>query len=55
MYLFLVGSKIALAIIVGKSKVFLKSNVYIYTIKVLGGILIIFSLIFLHRAWELLQ
>jgi threonine/homoserine/homoserine lactone efflux protein len=53
MYLFLVGSKIVLAILVGKSKIFLKSKVYIYTIRILGIILLIFAAIFLQRAWIL--
>ncbi|MCP3873731.1 MAG: LysE family transporter [Desulfobacteraceae bacterium] len=35
-YVLLIGSKIALAIIVGKSKSFLTGKVYIYTMKLLG-------------------
>ncbi len=51
MYLFLVGSKMVLAVLVGKSKLFLKSKIYIYTIRALGVILLVFVIIFLHRAW----
>ena len=47
MYLFLVGSKIMLAILVGQSKIFLKSRLYIYTIRILGIILLVFA------AWQL--
>jgi len=46
MYFCLVGSKILIAIIVGKSRVFLKSKNYIYTIRILGIILLIFAMIF---------
>ena len=53
MYLFLVGSKIMLAILVGRSKIFLRSRLYIYTIRILGITLLIFAGIFMHRAWIL--
>jgi len=46
-YLFLVGSKIMVALIVDKSKSFLKSNTYVYIIRTLGFILLIFSVIFI--------
>ena len=35
-YFLLIGSKIVLAILVGKSKTFLKGRIYIYTMKLLG-------------------
>ncbi len=38
-YTFLVGSKIVLAILIGKSKSFLCGNVYIYTMRFLGLVL----------------
>jgi len=38
-YLLLVGSKVVLAVIVGRSKSFLKGRVYVYTMKCLGGVL----------------
>jgi threonine/homoserine/homoserine lactone efflux protein len=42
-YLLLVGSKIVLAVMVGKSRSFLQGNKYIYTMRLLGCILIILS------------
>ena len=45
-YVLLVGSKVMVAFLVDRSKSFLKSNGYIYTIRILGGLLIIFSGIF---------
>jgi threonine/homoserine/homoserine lactone efflux protein len=38
-YLLLVGSKVGLAVMVGRSKSFLKGRVYVYTMKCLGGLL----------------
>lgn len=49
-YLFLVGSKILLAVIVGKSRVFLKSSHYILSIRFLGIILLIFAVFFFRDA-----
>ncbi len=46
-YVFLVGSKIFIATVVEKSRSFLKSNIYVYAIKFLGILLLIFSLMFL--------
>ncbi len=42
-YTCLVGSKILLAVIVGKSKSFLSGNVYIYTMRFLGLILFVLA------------
>jgi threonine/homoserine/homoserine lactone efflux protein len=50
MYLFLVGSKMVTALILGKSRVFLKSKHYIYIIKLLGVVLIAFAIIFFVEA-----
>jgi threonine/homoserine/homoserine lactone efflux protein len=50
MYLFLVGSKMVTAVIVGKSRIFLKSKNYIYIIKFLGVVLIAFAIIFFIEA-----
>ena len=44
----LVASKVILAIIVGKSRTFLKGNAYINIMRILGILLILFS-IFLFR------
>lgn len=47
-YFFLVGSKIAVALMVDKSKSFLKSNAYLYTIRLLGVILLILAILFVR-------
>jgi len=44
-YIFLVGSKIVLAVLVGKSKFLLSSKAYIYTIRFLGILLCILAVI----------
>jgi threonine/homoserine/homoserine lactone efflux protein len=46
-YLFLVGSKIMVVLLVDKSKSFLKSNTYVYIIRALGLMLFIFSAIYI--------
>ncbi len=46
-YFLLVGSKVFVAVVVGKSRFFLKSNNYIYTIRFLGIILFLFAIFFL--------
>jgi threonine/homoserine/homoserine lactone efflux protein len=45
-YGLLVGSKCLLAVVSGKSKGFLTSRFYVYTMRMLGGILIVFALLF---------
>ncbi len=45
-YLFLVGSKILVSVIIGKSRLFLKSRYYIYVIRSLGIILLVFAVLF---------
>jgi threonine/homoserine/homoserine lactone efflux protein len=45
-YILLVGSKVSVAVLVDKSKNFLKSKTYLYIIKTTGIILILFALIF---------
>lgn len=47
MYFFLVGSKMLTALILGKSRHFLKNRYYIYILRLLGAALIIFALIYL--------
>ncbi|MBW2506957.1 MAG: LysE family transporter, partial [Deltaproteobacteria bacterium] len=42
-YLLLVGSKVMLALMTNKSRVFLQGNKYIYTIRLLGIVLLIFA------------
>ena len=46
----LVASKIVIAILVEKSRDFLKRDAYIYTLNFLGILLIIFAIIFLKNA-----
>ena len=48
-YVFLIGSKIMVALIVDKSKSFLKSKAYLYIIRGLGIILLIFALLFIKE------
>jgi threonine/homoserine/homoserine lactone efflux protein len=52
-YVCLVGSKVVVAIVVGKSRFFLKSRNYVYTIRVLGVILLVFAVLFLQDSLEL--
>jgi threonine/homoserine/homoserine lactone efflux protein len=53
-YLFLVGSKIVIALMVDKYKSFLKSNAYVYIVKTLGLILLVFSALFIKDGLTLL-
>lgn len=46
MYICLVGSKVLIAFLVGKSRLFLKSNTYIYIIRGLGIVLFLFAIRF---------
>jgi threonine/homoserine/homoserine lactone efflux protein len=48
MYFCLVGSKMLTAIILGKSKQFLKNRYYIYVLRILGVALLIFALLYLR-------
>ena len=52
-YVCLVGSKVFVAIVVGKSRFFLKSRNYIYTIRFLGVILLVFAILFLKDSCKL--
>lgn len=54
-YVFLVGSKILVAILAEKSRSFLKSNAYVYVIKFLGVILLFFAFIFLREGLKFLE
>jgi threonine/homoserine/homoserine lactone efflux protein len=56
-YLLLVGSKIVVAVLVGKSRRFLKSAYYVFAIRVLGLFLIGFAVVFVRDGlsfWGLL-
>jgi len=53
-YAFLVGSKILLAIVVGRSKSFLNGTVYLYTMRFLGFVLGILALVLFYDGLKLL-
>ena len=54
-YIFLLGSKIVIAILVGRSKSFLNDKVYLYTIRFLGGILWIFAIVLFYDGLKLMR
>ncbi len=54
-YLLLVGSKIGLAILTGRSKLLLSSNGYIYTMRLLGILLALLALVLFRDGLRLLQ
>lgn len=53
-YVFLIGSKILLAILVGRSKTFMGGNVYIYTMRFLGLILCVLAFVLFRDGLRLL-
>jgi hypothetical protein len=53
-YILLVGSKILLAILVGKSRAFLRGNIYIYIMRCLGLALGVLAFILFYDGLELL-
>lgn len=53
-YLFLIGSKIAIANIVARTKVFIGQKLYISIMKILGIALFIFSLLFIYEGLKYL-
>lgn len=53
-YALLVGSKIALAYATGKSRDFIKGKAYIFIMRVLGVVLVIFAFYFLNQGFYLL-
>jgi len=53
-YVSLVGSKILLAMVVGKSRTFLTGNLYLYTLRFLGLLLSAFSIILFRDGAKLL-
>lgn len=48
-YLLLVGMKVLVAIAVGRSRSFLKSTFYVWTIRILGGLLFVFAILFFRN------
>jgi threonine/homoserine/homoserine lactone efflux protein len=53
-YVMLVGSKLALALIVGKSRTFLTSRGYIWVLRILGGMLALFACFLIKDAFVFL-
>ena len=53
-YLSLVGAKVILAVAVGRSKAFLSGRLYLYTMRFLGGLLVLFALLLFKEGLELL-
>ena len=51
-YVCLVGSKVLVAIVVGKSRRFLRSTHYIYVIRFLGIVLLIFAALFIQDSLQ---
>jgi threonine/homoserine/homoserine lactone efflux protein len=52
--LLLVGSKVILAMVVERSRTFLKGRLYIWVMRILGVLLIIFSIVLFRDGFELL-
>lgn len=48
-YVLLVGSKISIALLVDKSKAFLKNKAFIWTLRILGLVLMIFALLLIRE------
>lgn len=53
-YAFLVGSKIMIAFVVGRYRSFLKNKYYLYTIRGLGVVYLVFALFFIEQGLKLL-
>ena len=54
-YVFLVGSKILLAVLTGKSKSFLSGKTYVYTMRFLGLVLCLLAIILFRDGLKLLK
>ncbi|MDQ1330442.1 MAG: hypothetical protein QG578_705 [Thermodesulfobacteriota bacterium] len=54
-YVFLVGSKIVLAVLIGKSKSLLSGNAYIITMRFLGLVLCVLAILLFHDGLTLLK
>ena len=54
-YVFLVGSKILLAILIGKSKFLLSGNAYIFTMRFLGLVLCVLAMVLFRDGLKLLK
>ncbi len=53
-YLSLVGAKIVLAVAVGRSKAFLSGRLYLWIMRLLGGLLVLFALLLFKEGVEFL-
>ncbi|MBK1672233.1 hypothetical protein CKO35_02735 [Ectothiorhodospira shaposhnikovii] len=53
-YLLLVGAKMGIAVLVGRSRHLLSGRPYIYTMRALGGMLLVLALLLLHEGWEMI-
>ncbi|MBI4766543.1 MAG: LysE family translocator [Deltaproteobacteria bacterium] len=54
-YLFLIGSKVLLALLVGQSKSFLTGNWYLYTLRFLAVLLCLFAAVLIREGLSLLK
>ena len=54
LYVCLIGAKILVALLVGRSRAFLKSRGYVYVNRILGAVLACFSIFFLRDGIRLL-
>jgi threonine/homoserine/homoserine lactone efflux protein len=54
-YLFLVGSKVLLAVIVGRSRDFLTGKIYVYIMRLLGVLLWVFALMLFYEGIRFFQ
>jgi threonine/homoserine/homoserine lactone efflux protein len=52
-YLFLVGSKVTVAILTDRSKTFLQNKGYVWVMRILGVVLLVFALIFLKQGFTI--
>ncbi|MEN8142727.1 MAG: LysE family transporter [Thermodesulfobacteriota bacterium] len=52
-YLFLVGAKLLLAVLTGRSRAFLSGRAYLLTMKLLGLLLVFFSFFLFREGWML--
>lgn len=48
-YFMLIGSKISIALVVDRSKAFLKNKVFIWTLRILGLVLLIFAILLIRQ------
>ena len=55
LYSVLIGSKMLVAVIVGKSRMFLEGKRYLYIMRFLGVMLAVFALILIKDAADLLE